>query len=454
MIDSSATRRIALLLVLLGPVPEAGAQDEPTLSDYYVDFSVPDLPALGSLGFGSNSVTRPGTLKELSTSLLTLSDGTNAITPAVGIAWSPARTFAADSVDHQRERWYRRLSLSFGTITANGQSRVGAGARFVFVDRADPLRSYQSGLGHVGSFDTRLRQIYRDASERNRQAVSFSRQVDPLMAELAARMCHLHRFTTDGNCNEAEIRAELMGPWEIRLPPDLPTTFGQVLRFERTLNAVAAKRAPSTFEGGEENGQRIVSEHLRDRIYYFAGLYIETALRLPALKLEEVQALKQQWEESHWNAFVLSVDGGYVMVSPDSSWRRLRSEKMALAIAAALPAGPHGQVVIELEGLMALDDTMSERSHVSLGGRVLLGSSSKRFSFETVVANVDYRGRQENGWRSRATAGVEFRLTEGLWFEVAAGGERRPTIDEDGRSMLAFGGLKYAFRREARNLRH
>lgn len=421
----------------------------PTLDDYYVDFAVPDLPGLGLLGFGSNSVTRPRTLKELTTSVLALSDGSGRITPAIGIAWSPAQTFRPQSVDEQRDNWLRHFLLSFGTVRSDMETNVGAGIRYMILDHADPLRAYEAAPGEQDPFGAALEQIYEVASERNRAAVTFLAAIRSFMMRFAARVCH---FAVRPDCRNAQVEGTLTGLWDVREPPTPPTVLGQIARFTDRVRDVARKWTPMAREAGAANGPRLLTNRLREEMEGFAELYIAAALRLPQLRSDEIAALKREWEENHWNSAVVSIDAGYVMNSPDATWHRLRSESAGGLLAAAFPIGSRGQGILQLEARKVFNNVESEHSRASLGWRVLFGDGARRLSFETVYRLLGKQDLEMNARTLRMTAGAEFRLADGLWFEVAAGGERGRADGKKRASVLALGSLKYAFRRGPRDL--
>lgn len=437
-------------IILSEPVlaQDTNKKDESNIDDYYIDFAVPDLPALGSLGFGTNAVTTPRTVKELTASLLTLSDGNNGTTPAIGIAWSPGQTIRARSVDAQRRNWLRRILLSFGTATSDNDSRVGLGIRYVALDHADPLRTYGT-TADQDRFATELEKIYDVVRRRNREALAFTSRVSPLISPLAEKICEVGGKS---KCRPLSIEATLTVPWEVRNPPAVPTAIGQMTRFERTLRAVAQEWAPNTSEGGTPTGLRLVSPDLQSHLEVLSKSYIAVALRQPRVPSDAIAALQKQWEEKHWNAAVMSIDAGYIMKSRDSSWGRLRGEKVGGVLAAAFPMGSRGQVIIQLLGSIAVSDSLSEESRVSLGSRLLFGNNATRLSFEALVARTRDQDPMMTGRTIRFTSGVEFRLTDGLWFEVAAGGEQLPANADNGMGILTLGNLKYAFRRKRRDL--
>ena len=269
--------------------------------------------------------------------------------------------------------------------------------------------------------------------------------------KLVAQIC---KVATVADCQGAanEIEAQLTEPWELRRPPTPPTVRAQLARVLTTAVTVGRRWAPGAPEGSALTEGDIIPPQLKGELRDLAVLYIDEVLRLPTMVAGELLALKKEWEERHWNAAALGVDIGYVMTSTDGSWGQLRGDRVGGLLVAALPLGSHAQAILQLLASTAVDAASLEVSRVSFGGRVLMGNGSRRFSFEALAGNINHRTPRLDGGTVRVTAGAEFRLTDGLWFEVAAGSERNPMTIAGAGSVLALGSLKYAFRREPRDL--
>ena len=117
----------------------AQGASEKTVDDYYIDFAVPDLPALALLGFSSNEVARPGNLQELSVAFSSLAKDQSTIAPGIGIAWTPAQTFKPKSIEAYKRNIFRKFQLSFATVKNMDATDLGVGFRFVAIDHSDPL---------------------------------------------------------------------------------------------------------------------------------------------------------------------------------------------------------------------------------------------------------------------------------------------------------------------------
>jgi hypothetical protein len=90
------------------------ATNETSIADAYIDFSIPDVAALGVFDVNPNRVTRPGNLKELSLAVLPLAAGYDQIGAGIAFSWAPVYTFI-DSVEGYQTSLLRRLSFSGAT---------------------------------------------------------------------------------------------------------------------------------------------------------------------------------------------------------------------------------------------------------------------------------------------------------------------------------------------------
>jgi hypothetical protein len=109
------------------------------------------------------------------------------------------------------------------------------------------------------------------------------------------------------------------------------------------------------------------------------------------------------------------------------------------------------QLVIQSQGRRGLGSLQTERWFYSGGGRLLLGSGTKRVSAEGLVAKASDTDVTKNGVSKRITLGTEFRITDGFWLEVAFGSQWTPaSTGQPGGKLLSLANLKYAFNSKPR----
>jgi hypothetical protein len=397
-----------------------------SIDDLYVDFSVPDLPALASLGLNPSKISRPGNLKELSVSVFPIAGSTAAIGPGVAVAWAPVYTFAS-SIDDYRKSLLRRLAFSLVTAKEGTTSAInaGGGVRVMLVDRSDPVISeqYQADVFKLLEAD--------DISTR-RSRLFMQNEAEPTVQKVADLM------SNDPLVN-AKIVTGLIDVWDLRKPPTPFAASAKRTEFDKAIAAAAqANSVPLPTIGPALN------KEIDELIGSFLSEVVTAASALKA----KLAKLDEKFREAHWNAAAASVDAGIVSQSSDGSWRGLQGRKTGASLSAAFPAGAHGQLIAQLQGRKGLGTDPSERSYVGGGARWIVGTSTKRFSGEAFVANADDKTEAQNGKSSRFTVGGEFRVAKGFWFELAFGSEHTPA--SDGQHLLSLANLKYAFKNEPR----
>jgi len=401
-------------------------QPAKTIDELYVDFSVPDLPALAALGLNPSKISRPGNLKELSVSAAPLVGTSAAVGPGIAVAWAPVYTFAR-SVDDYRKPVLRRLAFSLVTAKEGNTAAVnaGAGVRVMLFDRSDPVMS--------ADYETAVFAVLASGDNLTRRNQRFQQdEARPTVQKVADAM------SSDPRVN-AEIVTALIGVWDLRRTP---TPFAEVVKRREFIKAMgdtaAAHSLPAPTLGESLNAD------IDALVTSFMSQVVTSAFTVKS----KLAKLDETFRESHWNAAVASVDAGIVSQSPDGSWAHLQGRKAGVAIAAAFPAGSRGQIVAQLQGRKKLASDATEKSYVGGGARLLVGTSTKRFSVEAFVAVADDTDADKDGRSSRFTIGSEFRVAKGFWLEVAFGSEHTPA--GDGQRLLSLANLKYSFKKEPR----
>jgi hypothetical protein len=420
---------LALCLGLL--LASAGSARAQTIDDYYLDFAIPDLPGVGILGLSPSKIARPGPIKELAVSLLSLADDAHTITPGVALAWAPKQTFPGRSLDEYRRGQLRKVVLSFATVKNSRRTLLGVGGRFIVFDRSRAVDDRAFIEAVEGALDQVAMDDVQAVLLRNR----LRNDVEPFVVEVA-------RLVKPAvGPGDAEVE-RLRDVWTLPAQPPAPGALSAELKsaqFRRVFAAVARAQGRSNAALPAE-----LESELERRAADFVVLAFQLADDRPGV----IRTIRERVEKQKWNAASLFVDAGLSWAAPDSTWESLRGHSVGMMAAGSFPIGASGQGIVQVQYRSGLDPEEPERSSGSIGGRLLIGNSRNRLSLEGIVDRVDDKGARANSWRGRLTAGTELRIADGFWLEVAAGSEFH---GPEGKSaVVSLANLKYTFRTKPR----
>ena len=410
---------------------------KPTIDDLYVDFAVPDVAALGLFGVNPSKVARPGNLKEFSLAILPLSAADANIGAGVAVSWAPVYTFAK-SLDDYSGGVARRLAFSLATTKDSKSTAVSlaAGARVILHDGSDPLldKKFNDAVSLILSASLQANEV-RDAFWNDGMFSSVLNEV-------------VGRMTPDA-IKQAELKLAFMDdPWDILSAPARLDDSVQVTRFQKAITQ-RADRAHGIADVDVASVPALtVSVESLARKYVAA---VNGAPLPPATSKAKLTALRNKYLQEHWQAPVASIDVGELLTSSSGVWGDLRMQKAGLSFSAALPAGKSGQFVLQVQERKGLGDTPDERWFYSGGGRLLLGSATKRVSVEGVFSKACDVDPKKDGVTKRLTIGTEFKLSQGFWLEIATGSEWLPAkAGQHGASLISLASLNYAFKTSSR----
>jgi len=416
----------------------AAAQGAATDS-LYVDFAVPDLPALAALGLNPAKVQRPGNLKELSVAAFPLVGSESTIGPGVAVAWAPVYTFAKD-VDSYRGPVLRRLAFSLVTSKEGKTDAVNAGAGFrvMLFDKTDLVLSTGAkgvqctDASRAKDYECQVFKILASEDELSRRTNDFRITSTPVMLQVTNLM------TTPNSALAFKMMGDLLDVWDLKKPPSPFTARGARAAFDKKLEAVAKANMVAV---------PMLGTMLSDEVDAVAERYLLQAVSGASAISARLAKLRETVQQERWNWAVGSVDVGIVGQSASGAWSELKGQKYGGLLSLAFPVGTHAQVIGQFEVRNGISDA-TERSHTGGGGRLLVGNSSKRVSFEGYVATTDDTDTTKDGKSHRFTIGSEFRLTKGFWLEVAFGNEHTPA--STGTKLLSLANFKYAFKSSPR----
>jgi len=428
------TRRwlVTILVLVCFPV-SAPAEEKRTIEDYYIDFGVSELTALTLIGVNTNRVLRPGTMKALATGFLTVAESGSDIKSGVAVDWTPVRP--DKSLSQYRDSKLKYFQLAFGTVKNRDVTDFGFGARWNIFDRSDPLgdKSYHERIS--AAVDTVLA---ISQARDNELRMLFVEQVKDYLLALMAR---LEQQGTRSQKEIKKITDTLAGKiWNLDRPPDL------------LLAETVIRRAARYYE---ETGLTDVAPGGEGRLAQLAESYVRTIEdvgrhrdQTDKLINKLVKREKKLFKKQSWNAPVMTVGGGWIARSVDSSWRELKGDRFSGFVGGAFPMGRRFQGIAQAEGRVAARDSVDESSFWGAGGRVIAVYGDRRISAEVYYSSADGREPEldEDFWRF--TVGLDLKLTKGVWFEVAIGGEFDDNSDDS--TILVLGNIKYGYRKEPR----
>ncbi len=428
------TRRwLATILILVCFSANVPAEEKRRIEDYYIDFGVSELTALTLIGVNTNRVLRPGSMKTLATGFLTVAETGSDIKPGVAVEWTPVRP--DESLAQYRDSKLKYLLLAFGTVKNRDATDFGFGARWNIFDRSDPLgnKSYHDRIS--AAVDTVLAV---SQARDNELRMLFVEQVKDYLLTLVAR---LEQQGTRSQKEIKKITDTLAGKiWNLDRPPEL------------LLAETVVRRAARYYE---EMGLTDIAPGGEERVAQLAEAYVRTLEdvdrhrdQTDKLINKRVGREKKLFKKQSWNAPVVTVGAGWIARSVDSSWRELKGDRLSGFAGGAFPMGRRFQGIVQAEGRVAARDSVDERSFWGVGGRVIAAYGDRRVSAEGYYSSADSRDPETDEDMWRFTVGLDLKLTKGVWFEVAIGGEFDDHSDDS--TILVLGNIKYGYRKEPR----
>lgn len=162
-VSSTASSPAKLKIAAVAAQPAAAAKPSQTFVEALneigqVDLSVPDSPALAVLGISPSQIQRPGTVRELASSVVKSFDSNGKPKSGVAIDFSPLPLFAP-GVIHGGQQYasnylvqaFTRTTVSVATTDADssGSTQLAWGVRMGVFDFGDPGLSYKELLSCV-----------------------------------------------------------------------------------------------------------------------------------------------------------------------------------------------------------------------------------------------------------------------------------------------------------------
>jgi hypothetical protein len=399
-----------VLLVIFVFIIQRGFSQE--LDNYYVDLTPPDLSAFQLLGNSTNDVARPSSLKELTTGIMAFNNK-GKIAPGVAMEWSPGYTFGGSNPGIANYRKYYALyafQLTGATSADTQNTACAFGLKWTPLNKADAILDTSLGNAIVNALNN---DMSITLALRTNFIISLTRYIK-----------------TDLKISDPATQLSIINAL------DFPTNLAQAPDKDKYAVKQILDSLKATFPD--------------DRLNYFVDRYnaIAFVLRNNQSKLDEkVDSIKNHWSDTKWNAAVITINTGIRSASPDGRWSKLQNEKFVASANAAYPLGKVAQNIWQWKYNYYLNNDSLNRCENYLGTRILLGNEFTRFSVEGLYTN--YVGKGTSDERLKVAVGLEFKISEGLWFEIAGG------IDQSLRTgskpvNIASGNFKYALQKKRR----
>ncbi len=427
--------------------------DSITIDDYYVDFAVPDITAFSILDINSSDVVRPGNIKELAVGIQNYIDADGSLKPGLAIEIAPYRLMA--KALKVRSAWeqnksFKNLQISIGTAQGDSSNLLAAwGINWTPIDRTDPVASKalqnffanylanRDSIANQMSFAGQRRKHLQDVNQFINSlstlagsALSPAEKVAILQYFSGGYRNRLLRYDSTDNQLYAIALKDSVVQEMVRLNIAINNTQDQ------TLSTLIAQNAKLTFTEQKEEKE-------------FEKSFSE------ALKRE-----KKIFIEENWNRLVVQFKTGSKYNSAENSVKDLAllNWRVFAGVAGRVPGlrnsnstfAKRSQVIYQVSYINYKEKSMSLNWEFSTGGRLLLGKADKRLSAEFLYSQASLRGETtEKSEYIRYTIGGEMKINDGLWLELAVGGQKFLEGNDDARVVPQFG-LKYAIQKKSR----
>lgn len=419
-------------------------RDSISIDDYYVDFSVPDITAFSILDVSPNDVVRPGNVKEFAAGVINYISESGNLKPGLAIELAPYRLLARSK--KQVPTWQRNKSLKnlqVSVATAQGDSTnllVAWGVNWTPIDKTDPVED--KGLQNYFA-------NYLSALDDAEYSPSLVKQRNKHLTDVGEVLKNLN----------GEQRIRILGLFEMDYRDRLEL-YGKdnASYVENLRDTVFTQLAEIGFQPDSVKMLTLISQN--------AELTFNESLAEADFKTrfgQEVKKQKQIFLEENWNRLVVQFKAGAKYSAAEGTVNDLSilNYRIFGGLAGRVPGFGNGdaaktkfaknsQVVYQANYTSYRDGISSLDWEFSTGGRLLYGKADKRFSGEFQYSKASMKGEtRETLEYIQYTVGGEIKVSDGLWFELAVGGQKFLQGDDATRLVPEFG-IKYAVQKKSR----
>lgn len=409
------TKLYSAIIFLLLSFSIVAQQDTAALDDYYIDFTPPDLSAFQLLGTSQNEVARPSSLKELTTGIMAFNNK-GVIAPGVALEWSPGYTISGrqpNISDYRKNYLLYAIQITGATASDSTGTNAALGLKWTPVNKADIINDKLFG-----------KQII---SLLSKGTGSLLAQIDSLQTELGSYMVNNLKILTTSDPRYLTIMNQF--------PSEIDSNSPEINK-----QTVKAALTSSNIQFPDKE------------LDYFVNFYNQIIVAHKSNLVDLTKALKatkEKWLQEHWNSSVFLLSAGLKMNSPDSRWDGLKSQKIVGCINYAYPLGKVAQNIWQVKNNYYVSGDTINKNEFYVGTRLLIGNQSTRFSIEGSYNNYTSKISSRNDEKLKVTVGLEFKLSDGLWFEIAGGIDQSVKTGSKPTS-IGSGNFKYALQKKRR----
>lgn len=420
-----------------------------SIDDYYVDFAVPDITAFSILDINTSDVVRPGNVKEFAAGIQNYIDEKGNLKPGLALEFAPFRMLAKEKNDASLWRnmsSLKNLQISLGTAQGDSTNFLGAwGINWTPIDFTDPVESKT------------LQNYFTDFLDK-----SFTNNKDSIIITQEKQQ-HLQEVTAFGSFMSQSLRNKFVshfaGSFKEKMKRyDSLDVDIYILQLKRIINTELNAAAITLNDNQKIDLSKLIEDNavVTFKEYHLVENFVANFEK-------EIKRQKRIFEEQNWNRLVVQIKTGAKYNSEDGAISDLSIVNWRIfgGVAGRVPGfsrGPlssgkfasNSQVVYQLNYANYRTDVSPLTWEFSTGLRLLYGKSNKRFSGEVLYSQASVKGEtQSTNEYIRYTIGGEMKVSEGLWLELAIGGQKFLQGDDSTRVVPEFG-IKYAIQKKSR----
>jgi len=396
------------------------------LDNYYIDFAIPDIGAFTLLNTKPDNITTPGSVKEVAASIMSVVSSGYTITPGLAIDWSPGQTWirACSPEAYSKNALIRNLQITTGTVADTSGTRVALGLKWTFLDKTDPLMDV--------AFRQHLQALmFKGLSEVTQEKNKFIRDLSAFIHGI----CVTYSITNEPGLWDAT--SKLLNPTDtISRKTAVNENFKKA-----SVTILSYINQPGTTKLSEaENGQ------LSELCYRLYQIGINSEDFHSSLN-QELSDAKKEWLNNHWNATIMTFGLGWTGNSVNNKWSSLSIQTIKAYLNGQFKIKKKSMVTALISYTMQQPGATTDSTVLSqafAGARFLTGNARNRFSLDL---GYGYKFAQTTSFNQQilnAAIGFEFKISDGMFFEIASGLTGEPSEFFSNGSIMALGGLKYA----------
>jgi hypothetical protein len=426
-------------------------RDTTNIDDFYIDFSVPDLSALSLLGIKNDEIVRPGNMKEFAAALANFVDSDGSLKSALALEWSFMRTFKKNSpINWNKPFQGRNIALTLATTEQDSLgTRIGFGVKFSPIDKSDPFANpdfYKKIASLSNAF-------YSRESVKKREGFDF---LVPKILNFPdnPNMTTLQRTVYKVVIDVLDTREKAMT--DIRKKIDQ----GTITNLDSTFHANMQKafednNIPSTAISPEQR-----SEIIATYVALIQETYADEFIEYKEFITKIIKKQKEEFKKKHWNALAWQTSVGWVAHSLSSTYNDLTSERFSAFTGVSIPTRNDdkkklkGQLIAQLKYSLDVSGDSIDFNEFSAGIKHLYGNSDNRLSVEVLYSSAETELLEIKQIQPvkylRYMLGVELKLFDGTWLELAFGGQKFFEGQNEKNTILSDFGFKHAIRNKRR----